>query len=292
MPTSTTRPPGRARETAAAGPSGIPVQSTTRSGPRPSGSGRASATSSSGDIAAAAPSRVAMSRRNGSGSTTATRDVPRARATWRTARPMVPPPSTATRSSGCSRPRRSARTATDSGSASASSSEATSADAGTTKWAGTVSCSARPPGRAMPIEAHRGHSTGVCSRQARHRPHDSNPSMATSCPGSSPSTPSPTSRTRPDTSCPMIIGAWSPVSGCGSVGMMIGPSVYSSRSVPQMPHHSTATRTSSGPGTGASSTSSRRTSRRPCHRSALTVRRLYAAEPANGGRRPSPCGGP
>ena len=34
----------------------------------------------------------------------------------------------------------------------------------------------------------------------------------------------------------MICGSCAPVSGCGRAGVTIGPSVYSCRSVPQMPH--------------------------------------------------------
>src|SRR5439155_8271956 len=50
--------------------------------------------------------------------------------------------------------------------------------------------------------------------------------------------------------------------------MIDGPSRYSSRSVPQMPHQLTRSSNSPGPGTGWG-TSSTRTSPRPCQRAAL-----------------------
>ena len=92
--------------------------------------------------------------------------------------------------------------------------------------------------------------------------------------------PGPTSAIRPATSCPRVIGACRPVSGCGApTGMNSGPARHSSRSVPQIPVHSTATRTSPGAGAGAAGTSSTRTSPRPCQRTALTARISSASPP-------------
>lgn len=67
-------------------------------------------------------------------------------------------------------------------------------------------------------------------------------STATASPATKPRTPWPTSTTHPASSWPMTTGSDAPVRGCGdcAVGMRRGPSRYSCRSVPQMPHQSTA----------------------------------------------------
>ncbi len=52
----------------------------------------------------------------------------------------------------------------------------------------------------------------------------------------------------------MICGSSAPVSGCGWAGVTIGPSVYSCRSVPQMPHITGCSSTSPGPGEPGSGT--------------------------------------
>jgi len=89
-------------------------------------------------------------------------------------------------------------------------------------------------------------------------------SIATRWPTLKPLTSGPTSVIVPANSWPRISGRVSPVIGCGlpGGGTKIGPSSYSCRSVPQMPHQSTLSFTVPGRicGSGRSST---RTSPRP-----------------------------
>jgi len=69
-------------------------------------------------------------------------------------------------------------------------------------------------------------------------------------------TPGPISTTVPENSWPSVCGRVTPVSGCGVLGVTIGPIRYSCRSVPQMPQYATSTTTSVGAlivGTGTSS---------------------------------------
>src|SRR5690349_17911741 len=96
--------------------------------------------------------------------------------------------------------------------------------------------------------------------------------IETRSPARTPSTSGPTSTTRAENSCPSVCGRVTPVSGCGVTGVTIGPTVYSWRSVPQMPHQATSTRTSSPALMTGSGTSSSRMSALPWNRAARTVR--------------------
>src|SRR5690606_4299301 len=79
------------------------------------------------------------------------------------------------------------------------------------------------------------------------------------------------SRMIPTASCPNVIGAFAPVSGCSVTGTTIGPFRYSSTSVPQIPQASISILTQpSGTGSGTGTVSTR-TSRRPHQRSAVIV---------------------
>ena len=73
-------------------------------------------------------------------------------------------------------------------------------------------------------------------------------------------TSAPTSRTSAENSWPRICGAVEPFSGCGCVGMTIGPTAYSCRSVPQMPHQSGRSQHLARPSGRRSATSSTRMS--------------------------------
>ena len=88
-------------------------------------------------------------------------------------------------------------------------------------------------------------------------------STTTASPSVTEVTPEPTSATTPANSWPMTTSPDSPVSGCGSPGggMKIGPSRYSCRSVPQMPHQSTLTFTVPGRTCGSGTSSMRMSSR-------------------------------
>ncbi len=74
-------------------------------------------------------------------------------------------------------------------------------------------------------------------------------------------TPGPVAATTAENSCPRICGSSAPVSGCGRAGVTIGPSVYSCRSVPQIPHITGRRSTSPGPGGPGSDTFSTPSSR-------------------------------
>ena len=144
--------------------------------------------------------------------------------------------------------------------------------------AGTLTTGCRPPSRIKPTWPKVAHRLGWCRRHCRHQPHDTSPSTATRSPGERAGSAavragvgSPDAITRPASSWPRVSGAEAPLRGWGVVGIMKGPSRHSSTSVPQMPQQPTASWTSPGAGGPGGSTSSRRTSPRPCQRKAFTV---------------------
>ena len=114
--------------------------------------------------------------------------------------------------------------------------------------AGTSSRAANAPSSREPIERRCAHRFGRPPRQNSHSPHvEKYVSLTTRSPTDHPVTPSPSSRTTPDTSCPIVTG--------GSDG---NSSSQMCRSVPQMPAPTTSSTTwpgrTSGSGRSVSST--------------------------------------
>ena len=123
--------------------------------------------------------------------------------------------------------------------------------------------SARPPSVISPMIASRSHRCTWCRRQKGHSPQWISVSTATR----SPTCRSVTSRPSPHHGAHELMADHHraharPVIGLGrsAGGMNSGPCVYSSRSVPQIPHQEIASRTSSGAGASGSGNSSMRIS--------------------------------
>ena len=131
--------------------------------------------------------------------------------------------------------------------------------------------SASPPSVISPMMASRSHKCTWWRLQNSHSPQWISVSTATRSPIFRSVIALPSRMTVPTNSWPMTIGAWRPVIGLGrsAGGMNSGPCVYSSRSVPQMPHHAMRSLTSSGAGASGSGNSSMRMSCLACHTAAF-----------------------
>src|SRR6266511_3401591 len=103
---------------------------------------------------------------------------------------------------------------------------------------GTCRSGAKPPSTCVPIERRSGQRFVRPARQKAHTPHvEKYVSVTTRAPRQPPSTPSPSSATTPETSCPIVTG--------GTDGY--SPS-WMYRSVPQMPAPTTSSATLPTPG--------------------------------------------
>ncbi len=149
---------------------------------------RTSATTSRSRACSAslAPSCVASARRPACMSVMVTCAAPAARAAISVSSPTAPAPVTSTRAPGATPPRRTAASATLSGSSSAPSSSDTPAGS---KWQKAAGCSRRcasAPGhfdRKEPRKRTSRHRLYRPSRHVRHRPHGTPASSATRSPG-------------------------------------------------------------------------------------------------------------
>lgn len=198
-PMYTSRPPGSTNSCASAGRRTALVASTTASNGR---SGRVSSRQACGnpsERAKASEPSVAPIR---------CASAPAARTNSATSRPMVPGPSTSTRSPGPAPVACAARRALPPGSTSAPSTGSTESGRTCNETAGTASCSARAPARPprMPTSSRFSHTCCRPRRQRRQTPQPSIVSPMTRRPTQPGSTPAPTARTRPAHSWPSRIG--------------------------------------------------------------------------------------
>mmetsp|Transcript_19214 Transcript_19214/g.50978 ORF Transcript_19214/g.50978 Transcript_19214/m.50978 type:complete len:319 (+) Transcript_19214:699-1655(+) len=214
IPTTTTTPPLFAPYTAVASATSAPVHSITASAPaEPPGSAARTASAASRAerprtlTVAAAPRDLATARRPSSMSVTATAEAPLARAVTRLARPIVPAPQMRTVLPSFTPARFVACTPTESGSSSAAPSYDTWSGILKQKSAGCTNLLVRLPftgGVAQKLIF--AHKLYVPPLQCPHVLHGTPGSIATRSPFASPSTPSPTSTTSADASCPSVIG--------------------------------------------------------------------------------------
>ena len=236
MPKSDTRPPIRVRLTHVS--SWSPTASTTTSAPIASVSALTTSASDSSRtlIVRCTPASASRAKRSFTTSATITR-APEARKSSACRAPTGPPPMTSAVSPGSALTMSVLLTTQDSTSVQMASSNGTRSAIGWHARSGTTFIDARPPSRKMPNVVKFTQWLTRPILQKRHVPQLRFGAMATRSPGFRAVTPAPTSMMRPMYSWPMItptVAGWP-----GGRSRMC-------RSVPQMPHPSTATSTSSG----------------------------------------------